>query len=372
MRRIGLRWRDAGHIMAGSSPSPRRKRNCRSLPQNLSSRACRSSTAGSLVAVVFVTMGVGVNARTVVLAALPADPRRVRLGSRRDGGRVLVRLFGLGGAQPDRSAALMDRRGPRFVMETGVAADVRRAAAGDVHPASPGSSMQRSASWSAAAASASATRGNRCSCRTGSCAGAALPSASRSPASASARSSSAVDAGDDRRNRAGAPRAGRSASSASCCWRRSTFCCGAGRDRLGLDPDGDPAASSAAAARATRAANVVDPAWAAVDWTLGRAARTARFWWIALAIHRRLFAWYAVQVHQTKYLIEIGFSPATAAWALGLVSRSSPSPARSRSAMSPTASAANGCGRVGCARLRALLRGAAAAARHADARAPLY
>jgi MFS family permease len=33
-----------------------------------------------------------------------------------------------------------------------------------------------------------------------------------------------------------------------------------------------------------------------------------------------LFAWYAVQVHQTKYLTEIGFSASTAAWALGLVS----------------------------------------------------
>ena len=33
-----------------------------------------------------------------------------------------------------------------------------------------------------------------------------------------------------------------------------------------------------------------------------------------------LFSWYAVQVHQTKYLIEIGFDPVTAAWALGLVS----------------------------------------------------
>jgi MFS family permease len=30
--------------------------------------------------------------------------------------------------------------------------------------------------------------------------------------------------------------------------------------------------------------------------------------------------WYLVQVHQTKYLLEFGFSPATAAWALGAVS----------------------------------------------------
>jgi MFS family permease len=64
----------------------------------------------------------------------------------------------------------------------------------------------------------------------------------------------------------------------------------------------------------------VDVAWAAVDWTLARAARTARFWWIAIGYFCGLFAWYAVQVHQTKYLIEIGFTPTDAAWALGFVS----------------------------------------------------
>ena len=30
--------------------------------------------------------------------------------------------------------------------------------------------------------------------------------------------------------------------------------------------------------------------------------------------------WYAVQVHQTKYLLDIGFSPAVAVWSLGAVS----------------------------------------------------
>ena len=85
---------------------------------------------------------------------------------------------------------------------------------------------------------------------------------------------------------------------------------------LGLEPDGMP--RDGAAAR--RAANVVDPAWAAIDWTLRRAVRTARFWWIALAYFGGLFSWYAVQVHQTKYLIEIGFGAGEAAWALGFVS----------------------------------------------------
>ena len=87
---------------------------------------------------------------------------------------------------------------------------------------------------------------------------------------------------------------------------------------MGLTPDGDPASRDAAAGG--QAANVVDPAWAAVDWTLGCAIRTARFWWIALGYFGGLFSWYAVQVHQTKYLVEIGFSPTYAAWALGFVS----------------------------------------------------
>ena len=71
---------------------------------------------------------------------------------------------------------------------------------------------------------------------------------------------------------------------------------------------------------ARHATNVVDRAWAAVDWTLGRALRTWRFWWLAIGYFCGLFSWYAVQVHQTKYLIEIGFAPGAAAWALGLVS----------------------------------------------------
>jgi len=87
---------------------------------------------------------------------------------------------------------------------------------------------------------------------------------------------------------------------------------------LGLNPDGDHSVPGAAAER--RMTNVVDAAWVAVDWTLARALRTARFWWIAVGYFLGLFAWYAVQVHQTKYLVEIGFSPTHAAWALGLVS----------------------------------------------------
>ena len=86
---------------------------------------------------------------------------------------------------------------------------------------------------------------------------------------------------------------------------------------LGLQPDGD---ATPAGNLTSAPSNVVDHAWTAVDWTLGRAMQTSRFWWLALGYFCGLYTWYAVQVHQTKYLVEIGFTSASAAWALGLVS----------------------------------------------------
>ena len=87
---------------------------------------------------------------------------------------------------------------------------------------------------------------------------------------------------------------------------------------VGLQPDGDAATTAGGAA--AKPSNVVDAAWVAIEWTLARAMRTARFWWIFAGYFCALYAWYAVQVHQTKYLVEIGFSASHAAWALGFVS----------------------------------------------------
>ena len=86
---------------------------------------------------------------------------------------------------------------------------------------------------------------------------------------------------------------------------------------IGLLPDGD-AAPTATSARPV--SDVVDPAWANTDWTLTRALRTARFWWIAVGYFCGLYIWYAVQVHQTKFLLDSGFSPSVGVWALGVVS----------------------------------------------------
>jgi MFS family permease len=93
-------------------------------------------------------------------------------------------------------------------------------------------------------------------------------------------------------------------------WRRP--------EDVGLRPDGT--ARPDVDASAAQTPHIVDPAWAAIEWTLASAARTACFWWIVVGYFCALFAWYAVQVHQTKYLVEVGFGVMEAAWALGLVS----------------------------------------------------
>jgi MFS family permease len=94
---------------------------------------------------------------------------------------------------------------------------------------------------------------------------------------------------------------------------------------LGLLPDGDDLFDLAAQQNGGGdGAVAVDPAvvdrqWVATEWTLGLAVRTARFWWLMASFIGALYIWYAVQVHQTRYLIDIGISAETAALALGLV-----------------------------------------------------
>ncbi len=76
--------------------------------------------------------------------------------------------------------------------------------------------------------------------------------------------------------------------------------------------DGGPASSRS---RIT----IVDPVWAATDWTLAKAIRTMRFWCFSCGFFLGLFVWYAILVHQTKFLRDLGFSSTFSAWALGLV-----------------------------------------------------
>jgi MFS family permease len=89
---------------------------------------------------------------------------------------------------------------------------------------------------------------------------------------------------------------------------------------LGLLPDGDKAGEAGGGQQGGLAQRaIVDRAWVETEWTIALAARTGRFWWLLVSFIGALYVWYAVQVHQTRYLIDVGISAEVAALALGLV-----------------------------------------------------
>ncbi|MGO1118927.1 MFS transporter [Rhodovibrionaceae bacterium A322] len=93
---------------------------------------------------------------------------------------------------------------------------------------------------------------------------------------------------------------------------------------MGLLADGDRPGEHATdsnedSAKASQPDPIVNHEWVARDWTVKSAMATGRFWWLALGFSTGLFIWYAIQVHQTRFLLDVGFGPEVAATALGLV-----------------------------------------------------
>ena len=167
----------------------------------------------------------------------------------------------------------MDRRGPRFVMEVGVAAHGGGPVAGDLRRASPGMSTPRWACWSARARTSPATPGRRCFCRTGSCAAAGWRI---SIAFAGVGFGSIVLLPwlqtFVERQRLACRLHGAGPAGARGRWCRSTCCCAGGPRRSACSRTATP--TRPPAARGAPPVNIVDPAWAAIDWTLARAMRT--------------------------------------------------------------------------------------------------
>lgn len=79
---------------------------------------------------------------------------------------------------------------------------------------------------------------------------------------------------------------------------------------IGLYPDGAPA--PAPNADGSAAETPAGP-------TLGQALATPAFWFLGLAAFGMLWNWYAVQVHQTQYLLDVGFDSDMAGLALVMV-----------------------------------------------------
>ena len=138
-----------------------------------------------IVAVTFVTMAIGVNARTAFSLFFP--PIISEFGWERG---VTAGAFSFGfvvsGAVSPLIGRMMDRFGPRGVMELGVALMGGGLLLAPL-TTQPWHLYLTIGVMVGAAASASAIPANRCFCRTGSFAAAGSPWGSPSPASASAR-----------------------------------------------------------------------------------------------------------------------------------------------------------------------------------------
>lgn len=87
---------------------------------------------------------------------------------------------------------------------------------------------------------------------------------------------------------------------------------------VGLYPDGDHPGSKPRPAAVVGPASVAPPAPIAVQ-SLGQALRGSAFWLVAGAFFCALFAWYGILVHQTKYLQDLGFGTQFSSYALGAV-----------------------------------------------------
>jgi MFS family permease len=88
---------------------------------------------------------------------------------------------------------------------------------------------------------------------------------------------------------------------------------------MGLFRDGLPETKEGRTSSGKGTLRVVDPAWAAVDWTLSKAVRTGRFWLICLTT----FSLWGINqnillAHQVAFAIDMGFSKLYAASVLSL------------------------------------------------------
>ncbi len=88
---------------------------------------------------------------------------------------------------------------------------------------------------------------------------------------------------------------------------------------MGLSCDGLPETQEGRTSPGKGALRVVDPAWAAVDWTLSKAVRTARFWLFCLAT----FSLWGINqnillAHQVAFAVDMGYSKLYASAVLSL------------------------------------------------------
>ncbi len=88
---------------------------------------------------------------------------------------------------------------------------------------------------------------------------------------------------------------------------------------MGLLPDGGEPSGGTGGRRRPRVVVVVDPVWAAREWTVSSALRTRRFWLLFATLILASIATQTWMVHQVALMVDVGFDALLAASVFGLM-----------------------------------------------------
>lgn len=89
-------------------------------------------------------------------------------------------------------------------------------------------------------------------------------------------------------------------------------------EAMNLRPDGDNHGLETPP-EASMVMKVVDPVWAEKDWTIARAARTSRFWFLVLAFFFLSFTYQGTLLHAVSAMVDWGLSRETGAYYFGIL-----------------------------------------------------
>ena len=88
---------------------------------------------------------------------------------------------------------------------------------------------------------------------------------------------------------------------------------------IGLSPDGDGGGEATANSRSSFQVKVMDASWAGRQWTLAKAMRTRRFWFLAFAFFFLAFAYQGTLLHAVSAMVDDGLDRETAAYFFGIL-----------------------------------------------------
>ena len=88
---------------------------------------------------------------------------------------------------------------------------------------------------------------------------------------------------------------------------------------LHLQPDGDRLHSDPSLSKPARMVKIIDAQWSGVDWTLGKAFKTKRFWYLVAGFSFGSYVYQGTLLHGISAMVDSGLSRTTAAYYFGIL-----------------------------------------------------